>query len=138
MHKYILRGKEAVPVEDLLEWARSFEASKRRVAVSTVFLGLDHSWSGGPPILFETMTLGGPEGSGLDSGYQERCSTWPEAEMMHAEATAWVWRTAARRGTVWFALCEWLHIKRVAWALTLVRAQAQADAEFEQAYPEWR
>jgi hypothetical protein len=27
--------------------------------VSTVFLGLDHSWDDGPPLLFETMIFGG-------------------------------------------------------------------------------
>ena len=33
-----------------------------RVKISTVFLVLDHSYLGeGPPILWETMTFGGPE-----------------------------------------------------------------------------
>jgi hypothetical protein len=31
------------------------------VEVSTVFLGLDHGWGEGPPVLFETMTFGGDE-----------------------------------------------------------------------------
>lgn len=30
--------------------------------VSTVFLGLDHSWTpGGPPLVFETMVFGGQQ-----------------------------------------------------------------------------
>lgn len=29
------------------------------VWVSTVFLGLDHAWGGGPPLLFETMIFEG-------------------------------------------------------------------------------
>jgi hypothetical protein len=29
------------------------------VEVSTVWLGIDHAWLGGPPILFETMVFGG-------------------------------------------------------------------------------
>lgn len=29
------------------------------VAVSTVFLGINHNWEAGPPILFETMVFGG-------------------------------------------------------------------------------
>lgn len=28
--------------------------------VSTVWLGLDHSWGGGTPVIFETMVFGGP------------------------------------------------------------------------------
>lgn len=43
-------------------------ATSRRVArtvigsfdVSTVWLGLDHAWSGGTPIIFETMIFGAP------------------------------------------------------------------------------
>lgn len=49
-----------------MTWARFIEdISKRRVAedftkhyhISTVFLGLDHSWGRGPPILFESMVF---------------------------------------------------------------------------------
>jgi hypothetical protein len=76
-----------VPVDDLLEWGRWFQTADRHVArtdlpgceVSTVFLGLDHSWGGGPPVLFETMVFGGP----FDQA-QERYSTWAEAEAGHA------------------------------------------------------
>lgn len=88
---YFLDGKRAVPTENILEWAKTFENKGRIVAatilpdnsrVSTVFLGLDHSFGiGGPPILFETMIFGGPH-----DGYQERCSTWDEAEAQHLEA----------------------------------------------------
>lgn len=88
---YILDGRTPVPVTDTLTWAAWFESNKRHVAVSkskltparvsTVFLGLDHSWNGGPPILFETMIFGG-----RFDGYQERCSTWEEAEIMHNAA----------------------------------------------------
>ena len=46
--------------------------------VSTVFLGLDHNWNGGPPILFETMVFGGPHNE-----YQERYATWDQAEKDH-------------------------------------------------------
>lgn len=51
--------------------------------VSTVFLGLDHSWSGPPPLLFETMVFGGT----LDQE-QVRYSTWDEAEAGHAAMVA--------------------------------------------------
>lgn len=39
-------------------------------AVSTVFLGIDHSYHGGPPILWETMIVGGRH-----TGYLLRYST---------------------------------------------------------------
>lgn len=88
--KYILKGHEAVPCNDLLEWAKTFETLDRHVGsdeigevrISTVFLGLDHNWFGeGPPLLFETMIFGGPH-----NDYQERCSTWDEALIQHKTA----------------------------------------------------
>lgn len=49
-------------------------------SVSTVFLSLDHRHFGdGPPLVFETMIFPGAEMVG-------RCSTWEEAEEMHAKA----------------------------------------------------
>jgi len=100
--RYILdENHNAVEVEDLMEWAKAFEISDRRVKktrlevsisgllvkdrklgfveISTVFLGLDHSFGAkGPPILFETMVFGGEHDQ-----YCERCSTWEAAEIMH-------------------------------------------------------
>jgi len=66
---------EPVPEPDLMKWGRWFETSKRSVAqdeigdalVSTVFLGLDHAFGGGPPILWKTMIFGG-----VHDGYQGR------------------------------------------------------------------
>ena len=66
--KYILKGKKIVECTDLLEWGRWFEEPKNRIVkqetldndlwVSTIFLGLDHNYSGkGAPILFETMVF---------------------------------------------------------------------------------
>ena len=86
--KYILEGHEAVEEPDLLKWARWIESADRHVRdtfrddvrVSTVFLGLDHSFSAsGPPVLFETMVF--VNGS---SETCERYSTWAEAEEGHA------------------------------------------------------
>lgn len=51
------------------------------VSVSTVFLGMDHSFGGGPPLLFETMIFGGNH-----DRYHERYSTWAEAEAGHEKA----------------------------------------------------
>ncbi len=89
MENYILDGHKAVVCSDILTWAKWFEANNKNrhvadekigdVRVSTVFLGLDHSFGDGPPLLFETMIFGGP----LDQE-QDRCTTWDEAERMHA------------------------------------------------------
>ena len=87
--KYILQGHDVVPVDDVLQWAKWFQVADRHVAndnlsgvqVSTVFLGLDHRFNlQGPPIVFETMVFGGE----FDQ-YQERYSSWEEAENGHAE-----------------------------------------------------
>ena len=89
---YILNEKCPVRCKDILKWAKWFESANRRVAesvgknkirVSTVFLGLDHSFSAGPPMLFETMIFGGEYDQ-----YQNRCSTWEQAEIMHKKACA--------------------------------------------------
>ena len=86
---WILEGHEPKTV-DLMTWAKWFETSERHIAqdnigdvrVSTVFLGIDHNWRpDGPPILFETVIFGGP-----NSQFQERYSTWKEAEEGHKRA----------------------------------------------------
>jgi hypothetical protein len=84
---YILDGHDAKEAE-LFEWAKWFETSDRRVKVtaidgvkvSTVFLGLDHNWGDGPPLIFETMVFGGK----FDQD-QDRYSTWDEAIAGHDE-----------------------------------------------------
>jgi hypothetical protein len=48
------------------------------VEISTVFLGLDHNFGQGPPLLFESMVFGGE-----DDGEMVRYSTWEEAETGH-------------------------------------------------------
>jgi hypothetical protein len=82
---YILDGHKPVPAATLV-WAKWFEGRSRHVAqemigdvrISTVFLGLDHSFGNGPPLLFETMVFGGP----LDQE-SDRYETWDEAEAGH-------------------------------------------------------
>ena len=89
---YKLDGKVPVLCADVIEyfkWAATQPEKTTRVAhtmagdvrISTVFLGLDHSWNGPPPIVFETMIFGGP----LDD-YQERYSTWDDAVIGHRRA----------------------------------------------------
>lgn len=87
MNNYILDGKTPVLEPDITKWAKWYEAADRTVAytvvdthevVSTVFLGSDHQWGIGPPLLFETMVFGGN-----DDGFMSRYSTWQEAEQGH-------------------------------------------------------
>ena len=91
---YILEGHDPVATDDAKEWATRYDISNRQVAedtigivrISTVFLGLDVNHGlGGPPQLFETMIFGGAQ-----DRYQQRCSTWEEAEAMHARLIALV------------------------------------------------
>ncbi len=84
--KYILDGHEVKQESDLMEWAAWWEKADHHISktmirgagVSTVFLGLDHSFGSGPPLLFETMVFGGP----LD-GEMDRYTTWEQAEEGH-------------------------------------------------------
>lgn len=52
--------------------------------VSTVWLGLDHSFENGPPLIFETMVFS-EDGETLD---MTRTSTEMEAKIAHAEMCA--------------------------------------------------
>jgi len=57
--------------------------------VSTVFLGLDHQYGDGPPLLFETMIFAVPEKDESiykNDEYCERYSTWEAAEQGHEKA----------------------------------------------------
>ena len=84
---YILDGHTPVPCDDPMEFARWFEEADRQVGddevdghrVSTVFLGINHAFTPGPPILFETMIF--PE-----SELVGRYSTWDDAEAGHRRA----------------------------------------------------
>lgn len=74
---------------DFSEWAAWFGTANRAVKqeqvgkyfISTVFLGLDHQFGDGPPLLFETMVFPGTE-PGLDIAC-ERYSTRAEALAGH-------------------------------------------------------
>ena len=89
--KYILINKNPVIEPNLLKWADWFEITENRIVsknnvknimVSTVFLGLDHNFDEGEPLLFETMIFG----SRKYKNYQERYATWEEAEKGHQRA----------------------------------------------------
>ena len=89
---YILKNKEAVAINDVKVWGAWFETADRTVMrtykeggdktsfISTVFLGLDHSY-GGEPLLFETMVFDEDGGD-----YEVRCRTWDQAVEQHCRA----------------------------------------------------
>lgn len=90
MKHWILDDEHNLVEVDLETWARWFEDIENRrvgwtevgdVKVSTVCLGIDHRFGEGPPLLFETMIFGGPHDQ-----YQERYSTWDEAQQGHLDA----------------------------------------------------
>lgn len=83
---YILEDGIPKPISSIQEWGEWLEKADRTVAktkigkvlVSTVFLGLDHQWGEGPPLLFETLVF-----EGLLDGEMERYSTLDEAKAGH-------------------------------------------------------
>jgi len=89
MTKYVLDADgNPQPEPDLLMWAQWLGTGDNQVVareqvghvrVSTVFLGLDHNWIGGEPLLWETRVFGGK----LD-GECERYSTRADAVAGHA------------------------------------------------------
>lgn len=92
---YILdedRRPVALSDDDVVTWGRWMEKNDRHVGytelaggivyVSTVFLGIDHSFFGqGPPILFGTMVFGLEM---EDGSMQWRYSSWDDAMTGHA------------------------------------------------------
>jgi hypothetical protein len=81
----------------LQQWAETFEDIEgRRIGytelpggcqVSTVWLGLDHAFGDGPPLIFESMVFGPDSSVDLDC---IRYSTREQAELGHAElVTRW-------------------------------------------------
>ncbi|MCP4607716.1 MAG: hypothetical protein GY845_03225 [Planctomycetes bacterium] len=85
---YILEGHDVIPCHDMALWTQWLSSADRKVKrenvgesdVSTVFLGVNHAWDDGPPLVFETLVFDGP----LD-GEMERYSTWAEAVKGHDE-----------------------------------------------------
>lgn len=82
----------------LEEWAAQYEEMAKtdtkhvgedfieRKHISTVWLGMDHSYWGGRPKLFETMIFD----NNFDDEYCDRYSTWDEAVEGHRKAIDWV------------------------------------------------
>lgn len=96
MRNYSLIGHDPIPFDDVVEWAHAFALLRFEqrtvgrdqvgdVLVSTVFLGVDHSFDPleiGPPILFETMTFGS------QNEVVGRYATWDEARAGHEAIVA--------------------------------------------------
>lgn len=88
---YRLEGKTVIVCKDVMEWAATIEDKTRQikvtvfkdndVTISTVFLGIDHNFFGGKPLLFETMIFGGTA-----EEYCNRYSDYDEAIKGHDEA----------------------------------------------------
>ena len=78
------------------EWAFQFETMNRHVGddiingkhVSTVWLGTDHNFYGGVPLLLETMVFSDPRGG--NDIYMRRYTTWEQAVEGHKKAVQWV------------------------------------------------
>lgn len=105
---YVLKDREVVRVDDMMEWAMALEATRvvrqstieldsQRVLVSTVFLGLDHRFmGGGPPLVFETMVFGGSL-----EGHQVRHSSYDDALIGHAAARGLVEKATGNPDLKW-------------------------------------
>ena len=88
MSDYYIRDEhKPVSIDNVLARGSWFSTADRVVSkteitkdvtVSTVFLGLDHQYGEGPPLLFETLVFGG-----FLDGEMWRCSTWEEALAQH-------------------------------------------------------
>lgn len=88
--RYILDEGGTPQIEpDLRKWAEWFDSFDCQIVrhkigdveISTVFLGLDHQYGDGPPLLYETMIFGGP----LDCEMRRRYATEDEARKGHCE-----------------------------------------------------
>ena len=113
--KYILENKEPIPCEDLIVWAkwmgnnkpelRVAETFVRGYRVSTIFLGVDHNWTGGDPILFETMIFG----AGSLDQEQIRSCTYNGAERIHEKTIEGI----IEHRPYWLPVWMWKIIERI-------------------------
>ncbi len=72
------------------DYKRVAQTDVGKARVSTVWLGIDHQWGDGPPLIFETLVFGGKHDQ-----HMERYSTEDEAKEGHKRVvrmvTPW-WR----------------------------------------------
>ena len=79
--------------EQTLAWAKDFEDRANNggfvaqetlpngIYISTIWMGLDHNYGAGRPLIFETMVFGAKAGKDLD---QDRYASLEEAKAGHA------------------------------------------------------
>ena len=77
----------------MIEWARDIEKEENKIVkqtvlpngkwVSTVWLGLDHSFGEGPPLIFETMVF--PKKGDYGDLDMERYSTEEKSKIGHTK-----------------------------------------------------
>jgi len=106
-------GKTVTPTDDIVALSKRsgsmyYVIARTRIwpfkiSVSTVFLGINHQWTDGPDIWFETMIFGGHR-----EEYQRRYATVEQARAGHRRAVCyaarglpveilfWLWRLSAR------------------------------------------
>jgi len=92
-HYILNKSNYPIQCDDNEEWSKWMQENNRIVnhdfvgdiLISTVFLGVDHSWGGGPPELFETMTFAKDE-SPWDHTVIGRYTFWDEAVDGHEKA----------------------------------------------------
>lgn len=79
---------QPIPCDDSVAWSRWFESFHNRQVrttvlhakghpefrLSTIFLGIDHAWGGGPPVLWETMVLDAPDDNDRQARFTSRVS----------------------------------------------------------------
>lgn len=103
-HYVLTEDHQVVLVTDFELWAKWYENADRHVKqtytetayVSTVFLGLDHGWGKGPPIVFETMVFNrGKDDMDWKSDDCWRYSSWDDALSGHNTAVRRVLRAEA-------------------------------------------
>lgn len=88
MAEYYSRAGEPIGHDD---WLREWSGENKRVAVtdvgdacvSTVYLGMNHAWAGGPPLIFETMIFDGDH-----DGWCWRYGSEERAQEGHAAVVA--------------------------------------------------
>lgn len=87
-------GETTEFMDGFVEWAKvadmghnkvEFTEVTRDICISTVFLGIDHSFGDEDPVLFETMIFGGEFDQQMT-----RTSTLEEAKSCHADAVSFV------------------------------------------------
>lgn len=91
---YYILDDQGNSVEASLEaWGEFFGQSDKRqlardevgdITISTVFLGIDHGFGDGPPVLWETIIFGGKH-----DRYEERYSSRDDALVGHRHAV-WI------------------------------------------------